>query len=434
MRVAYLTDVEGSWNKLRTFVNATDGVSFSPSEGERPGHLVVDDGFVFVFGGDAVDRGPWSRRVCQVLLDAKMRQPDRVVLLGGNRDINKLRLPRELDGAVPRKAPPEVVALLQHKKPELLRWIFNNTMGAQPAFDHRAEELKATGCACGDDDVVRSFLTDLLPPAGLHFRYLQQTQLAFRLGNTLYVHGGVADEALGKVPGEPDLDDVDGWIFALNTFYRSQLALYGEHPIVVGKDPPWLPVILYQAPQKGLGRNPASVVYGRFGSDAWNNPRLPPSSTLRWLHERGIRRVVVGHTPCGDLPAILRPPDDWRAPVEIVVADNSRGRVDIGTSMVIDDDAIVVRGKTVLDDDRAVDVGYTLGLNEPTDIGRVTSSGMLIKGFSPPSADAGASGDGEALLFRFEAGWQLHQVAVPRASLGTLGPPVDIVPEPPPNL
>ncbi len=271
-----------------------------------------------------------------------------------------------------------------------------------------------------------------MPPAGLHFRYLQATQLAFRLGKTLFVHGGVADECLGKIPGEADVDDVDGWIFSLNAFYRAQLALYAEHPVVVGKDPPWLPVILYQAPQKGLGRNPASVVYGRFGDDPWNNPRLPKPSTLRWLFERGIRRVVVGHTPCGDLPAVLRPPADWGCPVEIIDADNSRGRLDVGTSMVIDDDAFSVSSRTLLDDDRELDVDYTLGLDEPTDIGRVTSSGMMVKGFA--ASASGPSGDGEALLFRFEPGWKLHQVAVPRTALGVLGPPIDIVPEPPPRV
>lgn len=427
MRVAYLTDIEGSWNKLSTFVEACDGVSFDRSDpaGDR---IVVDDGFVFVFGGDAVDRGPWSRKVCITLLEAKLRQPERVILLGGNRDINKLRLPRELDGAVPKKATPEIAALFKEKKPELLRWIFSNTMGAQPAFDHRRSELQATKQPHSDDDVVRSFLADLLPPGGLHFRYLEQTQLAFRLGKTLYVHGGIADEALGKIPGEADVDDVDGWIFALNNFYRAQLALYGQSPVVVDKDPLWLPVILYQAPQKGLGRNPASVVYGRFGSDAWNNPRLPAPSSLRWLRDRGIARVVVGHTPCGDLPAVLRPPPEWDVDVEIIVADNSRGRLDHGNALVVTDDAVDVTAKTALDDGRVVDVAYVLkrgGLfsDDHHVIGGVTADGALVK----------AVVDDDALLFRFDAGWVLQQTSRKLSALSPLAPPVDVPPPPPPT-
>ena len=439
MRVAYLTDVEGSWDKLFSFVVAADGVSFDSSGDsfDGDGRIVVDDGFIFVFGGDAVDRGPWSRKVCRVLLEAKLRQPDRVVLLGGNRDINKLRLPRELEGAVPKKAPPEVMALLAHEKPALLRWILSNTMGAQPAFDHRQTELLATGQAASDDDVVRSFLTDLLP-GGLHFRYLQQTQLAFRLGKTLYVHGGIDDECLGKVPGEPDSDDVDGWIFSLNQFYRAQLGLYAEQPVVVGKEPLWLPVILYQAPSRA-GRNPASVVYGRFGNDPWNNPRLPPRTALSWLWQRGIARVVVGHTPCGDLPTILRPPAEWHTPVEIVIADNSRARLDHGNVVTVDDDAITVTAKTVLDAPEStdpvadpaaapsapvgpvVDVRYVLpaqSLDDAPGVGSMTAAGSLVK----------AVVDEGCFLFRFGPNWVLQQTRVDRAALPPLVPAVDALP------
>lgn len=416
MQVAYLTDVEGSWNKLATFVDATPGVSFVSSEhGER---IVVDDGTCFVFGGDAVDRGPWSRRVMQVLLEVKERQPERVVLLAGNRDINKLRLPRELEGAVPRRAPPEIAALAKDRKPELLRWIFTHTMGAAPAFEHRRTELRATTQPAGDDDVVRSFLSDLYPPGGLHFRYLQRSQLAFRLGKTLYVHGGVATESLGKIPGAPDEDDVDGWIFGLNHFFREQVARFGEQPIVVDADPRWLPLILYQAPIKGLGRNPGSVVYGRFGSDVWNNPRLPPRETLSWLQERGIARVVVGHTPCGDVPAILRGGD-----VEIVCADNSRGRLDFGNSLLIDDDRIVLDARTALDDGSERRVRFTLGLHEPTEVGLLTADGHLIKGFVDDAPQ-------RALLFRFDPDFQVRQPEVLRSELGALRPPLDDPPAP----
>lgn len=428
MRVAYVTDVEGSYTKLRTFVEATDGVAFDGS-----GRIVVDDGFVFVFGGDAIDRGPRSRLVCQLLLDVKLRQPERVILLAGNRDINKLRIPRELDGAVPKRAPPEVAALVHDRKPELLRWIFSNTMGAQPAFEHRRSELKDGGFAHGDDDVVRSILTDLMPPGGLHVRYLAQTQLAFRLGKTLYVHGGIGEEALGYVPaggdhGESFVDDVDGWVFDLNAFYRAQLRLFDEHPVERDRDPPWLPVVLYQAPLKGVGRNPKSVVYGRFGSDPWNNPRLPSRASLLWLAERGIARVVVGHTPCGDLPAVLRAPPEWGAPVEIVIADNSRGSLDHGNSVVIDDDAIHVRAKVCVDGDgdlaaRTRDVDYVLGRDDTTSplgkhIGQLTADGHLVK----------AVVDDVAHLFRFEHGFTLHQQTAALGALGALHAPVDVPP------
>jgi hypothetical protein len=415
-RVVHLSDVEGSYNRLRTFVLRAPGLSF-----DEAGDIVVDDDTVFVFGGDAVDRGPWSRRVLVSLWRAQQRFPERVVLLGGNRDINKLRLPRELAGALPRKAPPEVHALVKDNKPALLRWIFSHTMGAQPAFDFRRDELLADDRPAGDDDVVASFIEDLLPEQGLQYRYLREARLAYRFHSTLFLHGGFADEALGHVPGRARVDDVDAWIAGLNEFYREQLAAYAASPYGVAdrldEEPPWFPIVLYQAPKRGVGRNPESVVYGRFGSDPWNNPRLPSSSSMRWLVQHGIRRVVVGHTPCGDVPAVLRSAEG----LELVIADNSRGRVDEGVVVCVDggdgaDDVVAIDAVTTLDDESNHRVRFSVRRDEETMIGSVTTDGRLVKGFLD---------DGRALLFRSDESFAIRQTAVDVADLGPLLPPVD---------
>jgi hypothetical protein len=418
-RVAHISDVEGSWARLSTFFQRTDGLRLGDD-----GRLHVDDDeLTFVFGGDAIDRGPWSRRVVRALLDVKERQPDRVVLLAGNRDLNKLRLLRELAGALPKKAPPELHELFASGRPgsraEVLRWIFTNTMGAAPAFDMRRTELLAEGQTPSDDDVVDSFLDELRPPDGAHFRFLACSQLAFRRGRTLFIHGGFADECLGHVPDRAAIDDVDGWIAALNGFCASQLQRYAARPVVVDSEPDWQPLVLYQAPVKGLGRNPHSVVYGRFGHDPWNNPRLPSSSSLRWLADRGIARVVVGHTPCGDLPSFLRS----REGVEIVIADNSRGRVDVGLSLVVTDDAVRVRACTKLDDDTLLDVDYIHERDDAIDdddpVGRLTADGRLVKA---------VLADDRALLFRFDEGFAVRQTVKPRGALGPLSAPLDVPP------
>jgi hypothetical protein len=49
-----------------------------------------------VFGGDAVDKGPGDIRLCRQLVSLKRRHPERVFLLVGNRDLNKLRYAAEL--------------------------------------------------------------------------------------------------------------------------------------------------------------------------------------------------------------------------------------------------------------------------------------------------------------------------------------------------
>src|SRR5687767_411821 len=109
--VAYLTDVEGKWPKLESFARQNPALRL---DGDT---IRVADGASFVFGGDAVDRGPAGRRIVRTLLEAKRRQPDQVILLAGNRDINKLRLARELSGHPPEGAP-------SGPRSALLRWIF----------------------------------------------------------------------------------------------------------------------------------------------------------------------------------------------------------------------------------------------------------------------------------------------------------------------
>ena len=406
--VAYVTDVEGSWDRLWSFVQGNGLVRF-----DEHMRLVVQADATLVFGGDAIDRGSHGRRVVRTLLEARKRQPDQVVLLAGNRDINKLRIPRELRGFLPTRAPDD----LRHQpRPEILRWILSHTMNAGAAFEHRRAELQAEGLAAHDDDVVASMDADLDPRTGVFFDYLRHCQLAFRSGVTLFVHGGISETSLGFVPDTPAAhDDADVWISDLNGFYARQLVLYAEHPIVPG-DPPWLPIILYQAPRKGTGRNPHSVVYGRFGEDPWNNPRLPKDEAVHWLQARGVHRVVVGHTPCGDVPAILRECLADRPAFEVVMADNSRSRVETGTQLRLDDASLAYVGQAVLDDESRHEVRLTLDREQDSPIGLVTTDGRLVKGFLD---------DGRLLLFRLGEGFVIHQTAQDPARLGPLTLPLD---------
>ena len=340
--IAYLTDVEGRWEKLEEFARANPIVSLD----ERGLH--VADGALFVFGGDAIDRGPSGRRVVAALAEAKERQPERVVLLAGNRDINKLRLRRELTGHPPRRAPPEIV---RAPRGELLRWIFPNTMGAREAFAMRAAEIGSDD----DDAIAQSFLDDVAPD-GAHVRYLARCRLAFRAGETLFVHGAITPESLGRVPDrDARIDDVDAWIAALDAWYAERLDAYRARP---DDGDAYASLVAYQAPIPGTRLNQASVVYGRL-SDAENNPHLPARSVIDALRAARVRRVVVGHTPCGDAPLVLRAND-----FELVCADNSYGRLEAGSRVFVDGRALAIEGRAKLDD------GATVKLRAETTLDR----------------------------------------------------------------
>lgn len=367
---AYLTDVEGRWDKLTTFLGGNALVSLVD---ER---LVLAEGASFVFGGDAIDRGPDARRIVSLFLDAKGRYGDRVVLLAGNRDLNKLRLVRELDGHPPPRTPD---AIRGGSRGALLRWICAQTMGAPEAFDHRALELAREGGAHDDEAVVESFLADLGPGGSLR-RYLASCQLAHRENETLYLHGAITDESQGVVPGASHrIDALDAWVDALNAFHSREIEAFEA-----GREPS--AIIAYQAPVPGTRANQASVVYGR-PADALGNPLLPGDATRAFLRRGEIRRVVVGHTPSGDCPAIVR-----GDALELVLADNAYGRIERGSQVTIDGDRLHVTARTRLDDDMERTIRSTTSLSDRGPLGlRDASTGHLVKSRLE---------DGDYLLFR----------------------------------
>lgn len=400
--VAYVTDVEGSWERLESFCRDNPQVRL-----DDDGRLQVTAGATFVFGGDAIDRGPAARRVVRTLLEAKERQPEQVVLLAGNRDLNKLRLVRELEGHLPRRAPDEVRAL---PRAELLKWIFAHTMGAADAFEHRRTELTLETRAHDDESVAQSFLDDLAPGGDLE-RYLARCQLGFRAGHTLFVHGGLAAEALTVVPGEAPGDlrrlDVDEWLARLERFYAGQMAAFGARALEPDGRPAWESAILYQAPLRGKKSNPGSVVYGRM-CDEHNNPALPSREVIEALLRAGVRRIVVGHTPSGDTPSIVRATETAR-PFEVIIADNSRSRVATGSKLFVRDEAFRVEARCVLDDGAPRPVQVELAADDrATPIGKRIDDGSLVKA---------ELADGW-LVFRYKPAFEVTQRVV--AELGPL--------------
>jgi hypothetical protein len=393
--VAYLTDVEGIWEKLASFCQDNPHVSLEA--GDR---LRVRPGATFVYGGDAVDRGGAGRRVLRTLLEAWRRQPSQVVLLAGNRDINKLRLLRELNGYPLPRTPAEVRAA---PRPVLLRWIFENSMGAREAFAFRQAELASTGTPVSDEDVVDSFLEDLAP-GGLLRDYLAACRLVHRIGNTLFVHGGVHEHSLGRVPSRKPVEGVDAWAEALNHWYAEQIEAFVEQRFDREGVPAWEPLIAYQAPAPGKRVNTASVVYGRM-ADENNHPTLPSEALTATLVDAGIHRLVVGHTPSGDSPSVVRGEE-----FEIILADNSYGRVEGASQVFIRDDSVYLAGRARLDDGRLELVRFELALGEgPSTLGRqLLDTGHLVKG--PLES-------GSWLLFRALPQRRIEQIAALPAEL-----------------
>ena len=381
--IAYLTDVEGRWDKLVSFTSGNPQVSLVDGE------LLLADGVTFVFGGDAIDRGPHARRFVSVLLAARRRYGDRVILLAGNRDINKVRLVTELGGKPHHRAP------VTTTRAELLRWTLANTMGAAKAFGFRADELREAGAASDDDAVVESFLADLGPGGELR-SYLNESRLGFRLGSTLFVHGGITAENFLLAPRSTPAHDVDEWLANLERFRQEELATFGS-----GTRPDALIQYQAQGPDK---LNQGSVVYAR-PTDEQGNPQLPPRAIVEQLLSNGVRRLVVGHTPSGDCPAVLRDGE-----FELVLADNSYGRLERGSQLAMTDTTTHVSAATQLDGGAIAHVQFTSEREQPPPLGlRVENTGQSVKARLE---------SGEFLLFRGLAEYRVEQVAVSGETLG----------------
>lgn len=392
--VAYLTDVEGRLDKLTSFATNNPDVRL------HQGELVLADGVTFVFGGDAVDRGPAGRAVLKTLVQAKERYGDRVVLLAGNRDINKLRLLRELQGQPPWPAPDELKA---KRGPDLLKWILKWSMGAGEAFALRQQELDAAGLSSSERAVHDSFLEDISEGGWLR-RFLQLAVLAYRTDDMLFVHGAVSNQSLQHMPGRTDtMDSLEHWIAELNAWFTNQVNAKDTG----GERPPWQPVIRYQAPHGMTKTNPSSIVYGRL-SDELGNPQLPEFDVLKKLHEAGVRRLIVGHTPCGDTPGYVSDGE-----FEVVVADNSYGRLEYGSHVSLSRELVRVRSRVALDDGTVHDVGFDASRSHlqpavSSALGRRADDAFAYRGMLP---------DGRHVLARLLAGYKLEQIAVDDAAL-----------------
>jgi hypothetical protein len=200
--------------------------------------LVLRPDSHFVYGGDTVDKGPGDIRLVRALVSLKRRHPDRVDLLVGNRDLNKLRLSSELSEAdlardvgeirrpfwnarstslrehleERRAGTPGASATEVNTRAERLQYLLQHTLGCPDTFEFRRAEVRALTRVHGryppdpdthdvtpmhdaagsslapssvevtDEEVVDSFLYEIGPEGSLR-QYLQLSSIAAIVGS-----------------------------------------------------------------------------------------------------------------------------------------------------------------------------------------------------------------------------------------------------------
>ena len=195
LRVAYLTDVEGNWEYFLSCVEMSEGLQMVGLLADGSANIELKDGWRLVYGGDVVDKGGLvggSVRVTTSLVVLKERYSERVTLILGNRDLNKMRITSELAdeqllnerlAGIPgpywvpetkQVSPRQYLAKLLAKDGNSdptdeevaaintpinrLRWMLTETMGAADEDERRRAELSKLrmGAEVSDDEVVSS--------------------------------------------------------------------------------------------------------------------------------------------------------------------------------------------------------------------------------------------------------------------------------------
>ena len=276
--VCYCTDIEGNWEYFMSFVKISRAltlIGFDDATGSAD--IELKDGWDFVCGGDMVDKGVGtggSIRVTRTMLRLKNKYPDRVTLILGNRDVNKIRFTSELADdelsnlarvpgpdwvkeacrvsplqyltrlvAVQKGIPPEQVSegMLAEANTvaNRIRWMLKETMGADGEFERRQAELALlNGGDPVDDDATAASFVDSVRPGGFMYELVRLGVLAHVGGDALFVHGGLlgsfgdSEDCFGFVPGvtQRETHDVHAWVAQLNCWKDEQIADWVARP------------------------------------------------------------------------------------------------------------------------------------------------------------------------------------------------------------
>ena len=365
--ISYLTDVEGDRHYLDRYVQMSKVLCFqdtTPCYDDKDRNFFPYDQCIdfcsgdsntntqLVFGGDTWDKGGGDLYVMRQLLHFKKRYPDRVTLIAGNRDLNKLRILQEI-GMFGAQVPhhkgvnflrgtgivgdPDHSEKIPTNAVDRLKWMFSRTMGSPDAFELRRYELqqeqellnKNTKVTITDDQVVESYQQSCHPDGELG-QFLEQAQLCHRQGPILFVHGGLplttnlpleskeknmniwedlffAMPWLKDTKKKPVPVSLDEWFDELNAFMKSMVQQWKqciqelqdndgtkvENPIWSEQGgynygPPYSQLIQY-----GMGMLPdksknPTVVYSGF----WSNQGMPHTHQILGSEDNQLSHVI----------------------------------------------------------------------------------------------------------------------------------------------
>jgi len=236
-----------------------------------------------------------------------------------------------------------------------LRYILRETMGADGELERRSSELQTLGAAGHDlapllthalpiassgegaalDEAVASFVASVAP-GGWMRELLDYGELGVLMGDSLFVHGGLLSrdftdaneetDCFGHVPGRDDrIGNAPEWLLQLRLWKQRMITEWHQRPY-------WAePAAAGAPPHNSRGgeglmdycipKHGPTVVLGRH-LDADSMPLPTPYSLMVRCNRAGISRLVVGHTPHGNCPTVIKTAEH-DAHLEVVMNDTS---------------------------------------------------------------------------------------------------------------
>ena len=174
VRIGHITDVEGHLDYFEKCLQLSTVLEYNQSSFRDSYRLQIDfknSDDIFVFGGDVCDHGVGDQIIAESLVDFKRRYPDRVFILLGNRDINKMLFTSCL-WPVYDECP--------HVGAHHLDFFLQNMLGCPNAFESRRHGLALrTGKDAGqitDIEVTESFMNSV-KPGGFMTEFLLHAQI-----------------------------------------------------------------------------------------------------------------------------------------------------------------------------------------------------------------------------------------------------------------
>eukprot|EP00924_Labyrinthula_sp_SR-Ha-C_P000268 snap_masked-scaffold_25-processed-gene-2.35-mRNA-1 protein AED:0.41 eAED:0.41 QI:0/0/0/0.5/1/1/2/0/516 len=378
--VAYITDVEGNMEYFNKCIDASGAFD------RDGGDLKLKESYFFVYGGDVFDKGPNDIQVCTTLIKLKEQYPDRVVLIIGNRDANKLRIfseakfdekekekiqqksaPEKESGQTFQGEDPEEELLKVHTEINKLKWLLQHTLGSPGAFEFRREELQnKTGGPVLDNVVLQSYIDSVDPKIlsnsqseisqrAFVLKYLKLGQIGVQINDALFVHGGFIRETFNFVPNyktfryfdrltgeivyenfddiplEPtaNISNLEGWLDSMEVFRTHSLQTYLDNPCWREDETGnWVRGgEALAAYQYGPATLDLSAIYRSFLNEQGDVPKLSDCEDLiQYLHDNEIQLVGVGHRPVGIAPLLFSIEDIKNVneiPIRFCMADTS---------------------------------------------------------------------------------------------------------------